>query len=89
MKQATAKRIGGKQTCIIALFAVVILEIIWLVLECRGDFANGILFFLQAQSNPSVLGFFALLFIATYFLGRYAGRDIIIRGQNYMWEGRV
>ena len=87
MEQAAAKRIGGKQACTIALFAVIILEIIWLVHECQGDFANGILFYLQAQSNPFVLGFFVLLFSVTYFLGRYAGRDILIRGQNYMWVG--
>jgi hypothetical protein len=67
---------AGKQVCKITLYAVIMLELIWLVAETRGDFANGILFYIQAQLNPLVLSFFALLFGSSYFLGKRALGEI-------------
>lgn len=59
------------------------LELFWLFVETRGDFANGILFYIQAQMNLIVLGFFAVWFLSSYLLGRLMGEKII-KGRNYL-----
>jgi hypothetical protein len=55
--------------------------------ETRGDFANGILFFLQEQLSPFEIGGFAILFTATYFFGRNAGKEILMLGKSFAWVG--
>ncbi|UPK66628.1 hypothetical protein [Chitinophaga filiformis] len=72
---------AGKYVCKITLYAVIILELLWLFIETRGDFANGILFYLQAQMNIYVWGFFALLFLSSYLLGKTMGAELI-KGRN-------
>lgn len=79
---------AGKQVCKITLYAVILLEVIWLIAETRGDFANGILFYIQAQLNPLVLSFFALLFGSSYFLGKRAIGEIE-RGNPYIKVGII
>lgn len=64
------------------------LELIWLVAETRGDFANGILFYIQAQLNPFVLSFFALLFGSSFFLGKRAIGEIE-QGNPYIKVGII
>ena len=59
-----------------------ILIFIFLLGETRGDFANGILFFLSGLFAPStIIGFFLLFFISAYF-GRQAGEEIIIKRKS-------
>lgn len=73
---------AGKHVCKITLYAVIILELLWLFVETRGDFANGILFYLQAQMNIVVWGFFAVLFLSSYFLGKMMGAEML-KGRNH------
>lgn len=87
MESTTAKQIGGKFAFVAILFAVVVLEIFWLMMGTGGDLANDLIFFVAAQANIFVATFFILLFSVTYFLGRYAGRDILTRNKNHIWIG--
>ena len=89
MDTLAARRIGSKQACKTVFFASIIFEFIWLLVESRGDFANGLIFFIHAQANVVVIIFFALLFIITYFLGRRAGIDIVINGKDYIRVGLI
>jgi len=75
--------VAGKHVCKITLYAVIILELFWLFVETRGDFANGILFYLQAQMNIIVWGFFAVLFLSSYFLGKMMGEEML-KGRNHL-----
>ncbi|NLR80435.1 hypothetical protein [Chitinophaga eiseniae] len=87
MESKAAKQIGGKSAFVAVLFAVIVLEIFWLMMGTGGDLANDLIFFIAAQANIFVVTFFILLFSTTYFLGRYAGRDILIRNKNHIWIG--
>jgi hypothetical protein len=87
MEFVQAKRIGGKMVCRIAIYALIILETVWLLKETEGDFANGIILFLYAQFNPFVFGFFIVLFLTSWFWGRNAGRDILIHKKSYLTVG--
>ncbi|SDF54260.1 hypothetical protein [Chitinophaga filiformis] len=75
--------VAGKHVCKITLYAVIILELFWLFVETRGDFANGILFYLQAQMNIIVWGFFAILFLSSYFLGKMMGEEML-KGRKHL-----
>ena len=85
MEIIAARRTGGGISVQTLLFVVALLELFWLVEETRGDFANGILFFLQEQLNPFCIGGFTILFTATYFLGRNVGKEILISGKSFVW----
>jgi hypothetical protein len=64
--------------------AIILLILIFLLLlgETRGDFANGVLFFLTGLFNLySILGF-VLLFFLSAFCGRKAGEEIVIEKQG-------
>jgi hypothetical protein len=87
MKMKTAQQIGGRQAVRTLFFVVLIIELAFLIRETSGDFANGILFYIAEQFNLFVLGLFLILFSATYYWGRSAGREIIIDGKNYLWIG--
>jgi hypothetical protein len=87
MEMKSARRIGGGIAVQTLLFGVVLFEVYQLVTETRGDFANGLLFFLAGQLNPFVLGAFAILFTTTYFCGRGAGMEILIELRHFVWVG--
>jgi hypothetical protein len=67
MEIKTAKRIGGGVAIQTLLFVLIMLELFGLWRVTRGDFANGILFFLAEQLNPFELCGLAFLFTLTYF----------------------
>ena len=83
----TARRIGGGKTVQTLLFTVAAVELWHLRQETRGDFANGILFYLAGELNPVVILGYAILFSGIYFLGRMAGKEILILRKNFVWVG--
>jgi hypothetical protein len=87
MEMKVARRIGGGISVQTLLYIVAFLEVFGLIEETRGDFANGILFFLYEQLNPFKLGVLAIIFTLTYFLGRNAGKEILIHGRNLVRVG--
>ncbi|PSL24097.1 hypothetical protein CLV42_11683 [Chitinophaga ginsengisoli] len=75
--------VAGRHVCKITLYTVIILELFWLFVETRGDFANGILFYLKAQMNYIVWIFFAIWFLSSYFLGKMMGGEML-KGRNHL-----
>jgi hypothetical protein len=59
-----------------------ILILLLLLGETRGDFANGILFFMEAIANIHTLIILSILFGLTYIFAGSAGEEIIIDKQN-------
>jgi hypothetical protein len=87
MTPQESKSIGGKQLLKGATFLFLICELIMLIIETRGYFANGILFFISAQTNP-IFFFLKVLYFAIMFLfGRKAGFGILIRKRKYNLVG--
>src|ERR1700678_2480862 len=87
MELKTARHIGGGIAIQTHLLVFATLELFELIKETRGDFANGILFFIFGQLNPFEIGGLAILFTSTYFLGRIAGKEILVDGRNSKWVG--
>jgi len=83
----TAKQIGGRRALINQVYAIVIWELICLFMATKGDFANGLIFFIDGQMNPALIAFFVLLLGATYFLGRRAGKEIFNKPDGYVKPG--
>jgi len=52
MEMKAARRLGGGISVQTLLYVIAFLEVFGLIEETRGDFANGILFFLYEQLNP-------------------------------------
>lgn len=69
------------------LVAMIILESFLFFTESGGDWANGLIFFIDAQMNPEVLIFFIFLFGITYFLGEKAGTGIFAQPEKYLSAG--
>ena len=82
MNNNEAKRIGRKETIKNTTIVLAILIFIYLFGETRGDFSNGILFFMQAILNIHFFIILLLLFGSTYLFGSKAGVDIIIEKKN-------
>ncbi len=82
-----AKQTGRKKALITQVVAMAILEFFWFFTEAGGDWANGLIFFLDAQMNLDVLIFFILLFGITYFFGGKAGAGIFEQPEKYLSAG--
>lgn len=74
-----SKRIGGRQLIKAAAVLFAIFEFILLYKHTKGDFANGILFFINEQANIFFTGFILLYFLTMYLAGRVAGYDVLIK----------
>jgi hypothetical protein len=82
-----AKKFGRKQVFLATAIPFVCLFLTGLYFETRGDFSNGILFFVEAISNIRVILFLALVFGLSYFLGGKAGTEIMIDHKNFAITG--
>ena len=78
-----AKKYGGQKAIKATFFLFILLELIFMFQETNGDFANGILFFIEKQANIYLIFFIILCFASNYLLGRLAGNMIIFRNKNY------
>ncbi|HEY9262192.1 hypothetical protein [Chitinophaga sp.] len=82
-----ARQTGGKKALKAQIFTILLLEFFYMLASTSGDFANNIIFFIDAQMNKDVLGFFILLLGGTYFLGRRAGVEMLIRSRHDVITG--
>jgi hypothetical protein len=78
MTPQEAKTFGRTKTLKATGLIVVILIVVFMFTETRGDFANGILFFMEAISNIHFLAILTILFGLTFLLGGIAGKEIIL-----------
>ena len=83
MNNEQAKNTGQKETFRWTLYTFLAAEFIFMIQETRGDFANGILFFIQAHKNIHYLAMVAILFTMTYFSGQRNGKEILIQGRHF------
>ena len=84
MIKKEAQRLGLKTALKATAVIVIILILLLLFGETRGDFANGILFFLRALLNIHTIAIVTILFRLTYLLGARAGVEIIISKKNFL-----
>ena len=78
-----AKDSGQRETLKWTLYTFLAGELIQMVLETRGDFANGIIFFIEGHKNVHYLVMVSILFTVTYFVGRRNGKEILILGRHF------
>ncbi len=78
MSASEAKKFGRVKALKATAILVAILLLILFIMETRGDFANGILFFLQAMSNIHLIAILIILFGLTYLFGGLAANEIIL-----------
>ena len=78
-----SKTFGRKETIKWTLYTFLIVELIFLLIETRGDFANGIIFFIEGHKHPFYLPMVTILFIVTYFLGPRNGKGILILKKHF------
>lgn len=82
MTQQEAKQLGRTKLLKVTGILVAIFLLILFFTETRGDFANGILFFMQAILNIHFITIVIILFGLTFLLGGKAGKEIIIENAN-------
>ena len=78
MTPQEAKTFGRTKTLKATGLIVAILIVVFMFMETKGDFANGILFFMEAISNIHFLAILTILFGLTFLFGGIAGKEIIL-----------
>ena len=82
MTPQEAQKIGRTKTLKATAIIVAILLVVFMFMETSGDFANGILFFIEAISNIRFLAILTILFGLTFIFGGMAGKEIILHKRN-------
>jgi hypothetical protein len=82
MTAKQAQIFGAKAAMKTTAFFIGVLLLALLIIETRSDFANGILFFMQAVENIHFIVIMTILFACTFFCGKWAGKEIIIDQKN-------
>lgn len=79
MTPVTARQTGIRYALRAALFIFCLYEAILLYSETKGDFANGILFFMDRQMNIISILTYLVFFASFIVLGRRAGYKILLK----------
>lgn len=87
MNTAIAKQIGARKTFRRSLALILGWQLFLLLMETRGDFWNGLIFYLDAQMNIFVLLIYILILTMAFLFGRMAGEEILNNPQNYIKTG--
>ena len=78
MTPQEAKTFGRTKTLKASGLVVGILIIAFMLMETRGDFANGFLFFIEAILNIHFLAILTIFFGLTFLFGGIAGKEIVL-----------
>jgi len=89
MSTQISSKYGGRLLVKIGVLLLAISELIFLLGESQGDFANGLLFFLDAQLNVYFLVFLILYFSTLYLLGWKAGQVIAVDRKKHISVGVI
>lgn len=89
MTPEKAKSLGRKYSLQSAIYIFIILQLALLLSETSGDFANGILFYIENQMNTFSITLYVVCFLSFIFLGNRAGLKIIIHKANAIKIGIV
>lgn len=87
LNPSEARHIGLKKTLKFLLIVWLICEVIYMVKETEGDFANGILFFIDNHFHYQVIVLYLSILTTLLLLGRGAGYDILIAGRKSFATG--
>ena len=87
MNTQISEKIGSRQTIKAMLVVTCITELYSMMQETKGDFANGILFYISDHLRLEVLLSYFILFISAYLLGRKAGKEILVFNKNNIKVG--
>jgi len=87
MTSKESQIIGQKYSLLSALYIFFIYELLAFLSSIKGDFANGILFFIEEQMTLSALIIYGIYFLSFFTLGRIAGYRILLKGNNYIIVG--
>ena len=86
--QSISPRLFGSIRVVKAtIVMLVIVEIIYVFIETRNDFANGILFLLDEQTSLPMLSIFIILTSCAFIFGGIAGKEIIVKRRNHWIVG--
>lgn len=85
MTTLTPERFGRTKTLIATGITVGLLFVLLFLIQTRGDFANGLLFFTNALLNIHILVVLAIVFGLTYLFGGMAGKEIILEKKHFAW----
>lgn len=78
-----ARSLGRKETLKWTFYTFLAGDLIFLFFATKGDFANGILFFIDWHQDPYYFTTVTVLFVVTYFVGPKNGEDILIRKKHF------
>src|SRR5688500_11749908 len=84
MTPLEAKTIGRKKTIKATAIITAILLIVYMIQETRGDFANGILFYMQAITNIHTVAVITIFLGLSFLFGGRAGKKIILDKKNFI-----
>ena len=82
MTQEQAQKFTSKYTILSTTALLMFFTLLLLIGETRGDFANGVLFFLAGLLNPITIIYLIILYSLTYFLSRIATKEIILKNKK-------
>ncbi len=82
MNSKESKNLGGRQALKATAVLFLLYELFLLYNQTKGDFANGILFFMSNQANGYFLLFILLSFTFMFLSGRQAGYLVLVKSQN-------
>ena len=84
MTPQEAQTFGRTKTLKATGLIVAILLVVFMFMQTSGDFANGILFFIEAISNIHFLSILTIIFWLTFLFGGKAGKEIIVDNKNFI-----
>jgi hypothetical protein len=79
-----ARGVGGRKAAAGFLWIFLLMEGFSLFVETRGDFANGIRFFLERQRDWAFIGLLVVMLSTVFVLGRVAGKQILVDERNHI-----
>jgi hypothetical protein len=79
-----AQSAGRSKTIKATLVCIAIPILILLFQETKGDFANGILFYMAYVFTPFSFTILAIILVLTFLFGGKAGKEIIIGKKNFI-----
>ena len=84
MTPSEASSFGRRKTIIASLFMLVLWLMPMMFRETKGDFANGILFFLDKLAHNHIPDAFIFILVLTWFFSGKASVQIIINKRNWL-----
>jgi hypothetical protein len=89
MESPEAKSIGGRTVIKNLTIVLLIVVVINFFMQVRGDFANGILFFIQELTDIYFWILIGAMYLCAYVFGRIAGYSILVKQKNYLGTGAM